>query len=615
MFDYKTIFIQEAAKILASEGLKRVVKLFNAQKIIINSNAETKLKNDEYIFFIDNYNLDVFEDDIIFNIQKNLIAADNWSKEINFTQALSSKELDKIFIDVDLYLAPLNTRIDISEQTEKISTAKFLKDFSKNKIVYGGAGAGKTTLIKKVYSDYINRHKDFDFSFPIVIRFREIDYENKIDQKYFGLFKILIDTIGINIKIPEKYINEIDYDYHNLLKNTVISFLNDCKVLLIADGFDEIPDSNLKSTIERDFQELSLHLTSSKFIITSRSNDFLLQLTNTNSYEICPLNDIQIKSLISKWLVNKSKVNELYQKIKESPYYDATMRPLTLSHLCAIYERRKSIPPKPRYIYDFIITLLLESWDQQRNIVRPSKYAEFYIEKKKEFLAHLSFWLSHHMLKSVFTSDDIKKCYNEIHKEHNLPSGQVKKIVIELENHTGIFVQSGYNSYQFSHKSLQEFLTAKYLSTMPKIPDASILKNLPNEAAILICLSSRPNLYFIQLNKNFKLYDDHFWSIFLNRLAEEKPDFSESSEVIVFFLIRIWKNKNIAFKNIFFKLLETTNLKISFKSFYNLYNNNGEYLNYSSFVFKNLNLQLSERNYFPSEIHVDNDLFNIIKKY
>ncbi|WGH75772.1 NACHT domain-containing protein [Tenacibaculum tangerinum] len=615
MIDIETIFAQVLFKNLIDKGIKGVDSFFDKQLANINSKAKKKLKTEEFNFFKENYDLDISESSVITHIKNNLNAAITWSNEINFSTAISSKELKNIFVDIDLYLSPLKTRFDTDEKTDKISSKKFLKEFQKNKIVYGGAGAGKTTLIKKVFNDYLANHNEFDFSFPLVIRFRELDYENHINQKSFGLFKILVDLLGIHIKFPVEYLDAFGFEYYNLLKNTVISFFNESKVLLIADGFDEIPDSKLKSRIEKEFQELSLNLVDSKFILTSRSNDFLLQLTNTNTYEICPLNDRQIKSLIGKWITNRKKSKDLFDKIKDSPYYDTTMRPLTLSHLCAIYERKKTIPPKPRYIYDFVLNLLLEAWDQQRSIVRPSKYADFYIEKKKEFLAHLSYWLSFHLGRNVFSSDDIRKCYNKIHKSHNLPSSQAKKVVTELENHTGIFVQTGYNSYQFSHKSLQEFLTAKYLSASPRLPEVKVLKNLPNETAILMCLSTHPNYYFEVLNKNFKQFDEHFWGVFFNRLIEEKPDFDESPGAIVFFLNNIWHQRDLIFKKAFLKLLESTNLRIGFKEFFKLYDANGTFEECSSYIYNNIKIPLSERNYYPTQIYIDNEVSEIIKNY
>lgn len=612
MNEIETIFTKALVEGLIDKGVKSVSSLFENQIKKVNKIAKIKLKEDEYSYFTENYDLEISEKEVLQHLKSNYNAALTWASEVNFSTAISSKELKNIFVDIDLHLSPLKTRFDTDEKAITTSSKNLLKEFSKNKIIYGGAGAGKTTLIKKLFKDVTEQKKDF--SFPVIIRFRELNYEND-NYKNSGLFKIIIDILGINIRFPDKLVDDFSSEYYYILKNTVVNFFNDCKVILIADGFDEIPDNKLKKRIENDFNTLALELTHSKFLLTSRSNDFQLNLPKTDVYEICSLNDKQIKLLISKWIKSKKKSKELFDKIKTSPYYDTTMRPLTLSHLCAIYERKQTIPPKPRYIYDFVLTLLLESWDQQRNIVRPSNYADFYIEKKKEFLAHLSFWLSFHLSKNIFDSDDIRKCYNKIHKSHSLPTSQAKKVVTELENHTGIFIQTGFNSFQFSHKSLQEFLSAKYLSALPRIPDIEILNKLPNETAILVCLSSNPNYYFQEFNQYFKYYNEQFWVVFFNRLLEEKPDFSENPGVIIFFIKHIWKNRNPLFRKIFLDLLEKTNLKVSIKQFFKTYDPNGTYEDYTSFLLKDIKIPIMERNYYPSTLHLDASTYNLLKNY
>ena len=612
MNEIETIFTQALIKSFIEKGVKSVSSLFETQIKKVNSVAKKKLENDDYKYFRENYDLEISENEVLKHLKSNFDAAQTWANEVNFSTAISSKKLNNIFVDIDLHLSPIKTRFDSEELTRTINSKNLIKDFTKNKIVYGGAGAGKTTLIKKIFKEVIKEKNDF--SFPVVIRFRELDYENENYKKY-GLFKILVDLIGINIAFPEKFIEDFSSEYHYIIKNTIIQFFNDCEVLLIADGFDEIPDNNLKKRIERDFNSLALELKESRFILTSRSNDFQLLLPNTNVYEICSLNDKQIKLLIGKWISSKKKAKELFDKIKSSPYYDTTMRPLTLSHLCAIYERKQTIPPKPRYIYDFVLNLLLEAWDQQRSIVRQSDYADFYIEKKKEFLGHLSFWLSYQLGKNVFDGDDIRKCYKQIHRSHNLPTSQAKKVVIELENHTGIFIQTGFNSFQFSHKSLQEFLTAKYLSALPRIPDIEVLNRLPNETAIMVCLSSNPNYYFQEFNKYFKHYNEQFWYVFFNRLIEEKPDFTENPGVLIFFLNNMWKNKNSLFQKIFLVLLSQTNLKVSINQFFKTYDLNGTYPDYTSFIFKDLKIPIMERNYYPSQLHIDSETYEILKNY
>ncbi len=594
-------------------GIVSINKFLKSTSRKIRSIAKKKLSDKDYEYFAANFDYEIENSFVLRRISHNLKTTSNWSKEIYFNSALTSKKLKKVFVDIDLFLSPLKFRFDEFEKTARINGNLLIKQFEKNKIIYGGAGAGKTTLVKKICSEYLDNPEKHPFTCPLVIRFREIDYTNHNYGEHFSLFSILIENLGIQIKFPLEKISLFYKEYNGLLKQIIVSFLDDCNILLIADGFDEIPNSKLKCRIERDFYELALSLDRARFILTSRNNDFLLKLPNTDDYEICPLNDVQIKKIIRKWLNNKEETEDLYSKIKISPYYDTTMRPLTLSHLCAIYERRKSIPPKPRYIYDFILNLLLEAWDQQRNIIRPSDYAEFYIEKKKEFLAHLSFWFSFHLKKNVFSSEDVRNCYTKIHKAHNLPPSQAKKVVTELESHTGLFVQIGYNSYEFSHKSIQEFLTAKYIYSLPKIPESDILKALPNETAIAVCLSSSPNEYFEIFIKDFKKYDAHFWNTFLSRIIDESPDFNESPSVLVFFLIAINEFPLQPFKSTLKILLDSTNLGISVSSLLKIYKPSQCLQSQIRYTHTSINESLSVRNYFPSVIIIDNEILEILK--
>lgn len=612
MNELESLFTQALIDNLINKGINSVSSLFENQLSKLNKQAKKRLKKEDYEYFKENYDLEVSEAKVLSHLKSNFQAALTWSNEVNFSMAIASRELNKVFVDIDLHLSPLKDRFDSDDITRTTNSKNLLKNFKKNKIIYGGAGAGKTTLIKRLFKNI--RKQDDSTYIPLVIRFRELNYENGVYEQ-FGLFKILVDILGINTTLPRKYFDDFESEYYYILKNAVINFFNDCNVLLIADGFDEIPSNNLKGKIEKDFNSLSLELTNSKFILTSRSNDFQSNLVNTDVYEICSLNDKQIKLLISKWINNKKKSEDLFKKIQSSPYYDTTMRPLTLSHLCAIYERKQTIPPKPRYIYDFVLTLLLEAWDEQRRVVRPSNYAEFYIEKKKEFLAHLSYWLSFHLNKNIFNGEDIRKCYRKIHKSHNLPASQAKKVVNELEKHTGVFIQTGFNSYQFSHKSLQEFLTAKYLSALPRIPDIEILNKLPNETAIMVCLSSDPNYYFQEFNKYFKYYKDYFWRVFFGRLLDEKPDFTENPGVIVFFINNMWQNNDVVFREAFFELLKHTNLKVALKSFFKNYELDGTYDDYVAFVFKDLKIPIMERDYYPAKLHIDRYSYDTVKNY
>ena len=142
-----------------------------------------------------------------------------------------------------------------------------------------------------------------------------------------------------------------------------------------------------------------------------------------------------------------------------------------------------------------------------------------------------------------------------------------------------------------------------------------MLKNLPNETAILMCLSTHPNYYFEFFNKKFKQFDEHFWGVLFNRLVEEKPDFDDSPGAIIFFLSKISSKRNLVFKITFIKLLNSTNLKIGFKSFFKLYVSNGIYNDYTEYIYKDLKTPLTARNFYPTKIHTYSEISEVLKNY
>jgi hypothetical protein len=248
----------------------------------------------------------------------------------------------------------------------------------------------------------------------------------------------------------------------------------------------------------------------------------------------------------------------------------------------------------------------------RRGIIRPSNYADFYIEKKKEFLAHLSFCFSFDLKTTIFSSDDIRRCYNKIYKRHNLPASQAKKVVNEIESHSGIIIQNGFDTFQFSHKSLQEYLTGKYLFSLPSVPDPDIIKVLPNEIAIAVSLSSSPNLYFYSFIIKRKHFKDDFWEVFLDRLLEERPDFTEDPAILVFFLIMIEENPLRVFAETLISLIKHTNLKITFQSFLKVYEKKQTFGNKLLFEHKELNKALDKRNYLPGQLLIEKTICELI---
>jgi hypothetical protein len=206
-----------------------------------------------------------------------------------------------------------------------------------------------------------------------------------------------------------------------------------------------------------------------------------------------------------------------------------------LAHLCAIFDRSRRIPEKPKSVYRRIVELLLEKWDEERSVVRKSAYAHFEADRKAEFLANLAFEITSELKTSSFTREGLICCYRKINENFGLPNSQAERVVDELETHTGLILKSGRETFEFSHKSLQEYLTADFIVKLPSIPANMIeLQTMPNELAIAVAISSKPSEYLSQLVAN------HFSSIrtsfqftrsFVSRLLLEEPDFEYTPRV------------------------------------------------------------------------------------
>jgi len=181
-----------------------------------------------------------------------------------------------------------------------------------------------------------------------------------------------------------------------LLKTKIIPYILDSqKILLILDGFDEIMDNKIKNLVISEITELTKRLESVNFILTSRSSDYKLLLEKTAVYEISELNDNQIQEFSNKWFRDSELSENFLSELKhKTPYKDFYTRPLLLAQLAHIYSRSGSIPDKPKQIYQRIVEILLREWNEQQNLKRNTKYSNFTVERKREFLSNMAFVLT-----------------------------------------------------------------------------------------------------------------------------------------------------------------------------------------------------------------------------
>lgn len=493
------------------------------------------------------------KEDLFDNFQYELSKTVNWAHEVSLKEFNYRQNIQSIYVELDLYFS-LRRSYQIDEELKKHKFSEILNEYKEHLIILGQPGAGKTTSLKHLcYSLLFEEKKDYsNFKVPLVIRLRDLNTDLLgVDDKYgLCIFRYIYTKFGINIEFKSTF----EQDQKRLLIiKSVVTVLEELNILLVLDGFDEIVDFKIKEIILSEFNELTLGLVNSRVILTSRLGEFHSRFEKSLVFEICSLSTIQLNEFAIKRFNDELKAKLFIQQLLTSTYYDTALRPLTLAYLTLIYERYGRIHDKPKEIYKRILRLLIEEWNIQNSGNRESKYSNFNSDRKLEFLAALSYNLTINYRTATFNDSMLKNAYSSICSDFSLPQSQVKNVISEIENHNGLFLQTYYNTFEFSHKSLQEYLTADYLIRQPLIEEYDLLIKIPNELAISVALSSTPSkfLNFIV----FKIIIDRvdassFYKTFCTRLFIEKPDFKECPELICAFLYMYKVMKRIVDKNI-----------------------------------------------------------------
>lgn len=485
--------------------------------------------------------------DVIESISYHTTWVGKWANEVSFRDILMAKSTGEVFVPLDFYVKPRRVWLEDVESRSRQALDSLFAGCSRHFVLLGLPGAGKTTSMKHVASRLLHdEHFAADtHGVPVVARLRDLNTSHgkrtKGEKMLFTpsrsvLFPRLFALLGLGVKAASR-LYEDDYAEERavLLESLVVKLLDELQAFVILDGFDELrPDR--RSVVLKELEALTSHVTRARIAVTSRTGEFPYHLSGVDVYELCPFRAAQVETFARRWL-GAPRHQRFMAEMRTSPFADAALKPLTLAHLCAIFERTGRIPPKPRTVYRKIVSLLLEEWDEQRAIERPSIYAGFEADRKLEFLCNLAYELTLSVRGTVFSRRHLLAAYGAICLDYDLSEKEATNVVSEIESHNGLFLQTGHKKFEFSHKSMQEYLTAEYLVRLPSIPSSSeILAALPNELAIAATISSNPSGYLTELVLNrFVAHPagSEFYAVFLLRLLQEKPVFNSSPSVML----------------------------------------------------------------------------------
>jgi predicted NACHT family NTPase/nucleoside phosphorylase len=398
----------------------------------------------------------------------------------------------------------------------------------KNLIVWGQAGAGKTTFLKHL-AIQCSYGKFYSGKVPIFISI----------EKFVKTQKQLID-----------FIEQIFAD-RGVAQQQISELLKQGRLLILLDGLDEVQNTEDIRQVLNQIQNLVDRFCLNRFVIACRLGGTEYGFQDFQEIEVADFDNEQIAQFVNKWFPARARENRHLQQsnadsnnaqLSDSFYdiYDTetaakematkflkkleadksikelAASPLLLTMLCLAFEENVDLPKKRFDLYKEAIDILLIKWDTSRNIERHVIYEKLELRAKRDLLSYIGYKTFNQNV-YFFQKEEVEQYITNFIR--TLPNAQSdpevlqfdsERVLKSIETQHGLLAQRADEIYSFSHITFQEYFAARQIITTsnPQALDDA-LQNLVShiterrwrEVFFLVVGAQNPADYLLQLMK------------------------------------------------------------------------------------------------------------------
>ena len=336
---------------------------------------------------------------------------------------------------------------------------------SKRLLLVGRAGSGKTTLLKWIAVQTARQNQEgipanWADKLPIFLRLRDF-----AQTELPSIETLALQSGGVRDlkgRLPQNWTDQQ---------------LRQGRALLLIDGLDEVSQEKREAAYTWLERTLTLY-PNAGYIISSRPNtlqdEIVAARLQRNGFLRLDLQDINqeaIKQFIDRWhkamaderclLPIESKValphlaDKLNQALQQQPRLrDLARNPLLCALLCALHQARRSQLPDDRIqLYQACLDMLLEGRDLERGIDIQDYGINLNLRQKQRLLASLAYWMMRNNTPVISQAEAIRELGRG---ETN--GAAVLRLLLER---SGLLQAQTANSYDFAHRTFQEYLAAQ----------------------------------------------------------------------------------------------------------------------------------------------------------
>jgi len=378
--------------------------------------------------------------------------------------------VDQLYVDVWL--------LDRSPRTFQVSESTLLKSFDlrndrlglgdrikRNEgmevatanarlLILGKPGAGKTTFLKHLAVDCSNGRFQPNL-IPILIELR------KIQSTEWKLLDALSEELSTGNQQTK-------------------TLLEEGRLLILMDGLDEVPTNSYRHNVQEQLRSLAQESKHSgnRFILTCRTQIIEVIPQGFTSVEVADFDDEQVQKFVENWFCasgrNKTEIAQQWQAFsdatKQNPALnELTVTPVLLSLMCLVLQDAGELPSQTASLYRKGIRLLLEKWNERKEIdgweIGKEVYRKLDPEKKEALLTEIAARKFENPRNFVlFKQRDLAEQIANLLKLANTRDGEAVLKAIEAQH--GLLVERADELWSFSHLTFQEYFTIQWLTQL-----------------------------------------------------------------------------------------------------------------------------------------------------
>ena len=349
----------------------------------------------------------------------------------------------KIIGEESIYIE-IGVRYD--EEEIETTTVKPLLDISKNILILGTGGVGKSMLMRYLF---LNTALEGEYV-PVLLELRRISNQPSdkisIEELIYNCMK------DFDVELPKE-----QFEYSLRLG----------KYLFLFDGFDEVKEI-LSSEAAAAIQSFCSKYPKNPCIMTSRPLQEALFETFT-PVESMPLSKekaIYLASIIWKEDEKTKEFCNQLDKVLYDQHRDFAENPLLLSMMFLTFMRNGSIPNHLADFYQKAYEALYSAHDSNDKgfYRRDFKCKDLNESDFKLLFSHFCFH-SYFREKYEFSENDILYYLEKSIQKFKFKNVSAKDYLLDLRNIVCMIVKDG-EIYRFAHRSFQAYFAAKYTSSV-----------------------------------------------------------------------------------------------------------------------------------------------------